>query len=405
MEKIKKPLEGIKVIELANYVAAPIVGRMCADLGAEVIKIEGRGGEAWRVYSAESTNTDFTENPLFDVFNCGKKSISLNIKTEEGNAILFRLLENADVFLTNIRKNSLERLGVWYDQIKERFPRLIYATLTGYGYEGPDCDAPGFDNIAFWGRSGFSVDMCYDAPGCYPVNSRNAQGDSISGTTFFGALMTALYQREKTGRGDFVTMSLLNAGIWKDGGNLVMAQEPYSYSYPEKRAAGLAINLPYRCSDNEWIRCSFFEYDRYAPRFYKALGVTEEIERIGVHDNKSMREHADAVVPLFEKAFAKKSSAEWLQIFKELDVVCGKLYHYADVLRDEQTWANQYLQKYQCTNGAVRIITTNPVRLGSQGVLKCGAPAEYGAATKDVLLSLGYQEDQVQELETKGVLK
>ena len=189
---MSKPLEGIRVIEMANYVAAPIVGRMLADMGAEVIKIEGRGGDAWRNTSASHTQTGWDENPLFDLFNVGKKSLSLNMKTPEGKKIFFELLEKADVLITNTRQQSLVKLGVDYDSLKDRFPRLIYATLTGYGYEGPDCNAPGFDNIAFWSRPGFSADMTIEGPGSYPVNSRYAMGDTISGTTLFGGIMTAL---------------------------------------------------------------------------------------------------------------------------------------------------------------------------------------------------------------------
>lgn len=190
---IPKPLEGIKVIELANYVAAPIVGRICADMGAEVIKIEGRGGDAWRATSLSHTRTSTSENPLFDVFNVGKKSITLNIKSESGKKILFELLENADILITNTRNQSLVKLGIDYESIKEQFPRLIYATLTGYGYEGSDCNAPGFDNIAFWSRPGFAVDMMVESNGSYPCNSRYAMGDTIAGSFFFGAVMTALY--------------------------------------------------------------------------------------------------------------------------------------------------------------------------------------------------------------------
>jgi len=144
------------------------VGRIAADLGAEVIKIEGRGGDAWRATSLGHTKTGPKENPLFDIFNVGKKSLSLNMKTVEGKEIFFKLLEGADILVTNTRNQSLVKLGVDYESIKGCFPRLIYATLTGYGYEGPDCNAPGFDNIAFWSRSGFSADMSFDAPEATP---------------------------------------------------------------------------------------------------------------------------------------------------------------------------------------------------------------------------------------------
>ena len=188
-----KPLEGIKVVELANYVAAPVIGRILADLGADVTKIEGKGGDTWRMTAGNLTRTEQDELPVFDIFNVGKKSITLNLKDPKGKEVFFKLLEDADVLITNTRHQSLVKLGVDYDSIKERFPRLIYATLTGYGYEGPDCNAPGFDNIAFWSRSGFSADMTIDGPGSYPVNSRMAMGDTLAGTTLFGGVMTALY--------------------------------------------------------------------------------------------------------------------------------------------------------------------------------------------------------------------
>jgi len=401
---MSKPLEGIKVVELANYVAAPIVCRICADLGAEVVKIEGRGGDAWRATSMGHTKTDSNENPLFDIFNVGKKSLSLNVKNEKGKEILFKLLEDADILVTNTRNQSLVKLGIDYESIKERFPRLIFVTLTGYGYEGPDCNAPGFDNIAFWSRPGFSADMTIDAPGSYPVNSRYAMGDTIAGTTLFGGLMTALYQREKTGKGDFVTMSLYNAGIWAFGGSIVMAEKPYCHEYPEKRNFGMASNLAYKCSDGEWVRCTIFEYERYGDKFFNAVDAVKEAAEIGVTDMKTMMEKADQLVPVLESKFIKKTSAEWLQIFRELDIVCGKLNHFADVLEDEQAWANEYIQKYSCQNGEERILPTCPVRLGSQGAIKVGKPFKFGEHNDEILAGLGYSEDEIKEMAAAGAL-
>lgn len=399
-----KPLEGIRVIELANYVAAPIVGRICADMGAEVIKIEGRGGDAWRATSMGHTKTGHDENPLFDIFNVGKKSISLNMKTEDGKELLFKLLEDADILITNTRNQSLVKLGLDYESLKDRYPRLIYATLTGYGYEGPDCNAPGFDNIAFWSRPGFSADMSIDAPGSYPVNSRYAMGDTIAGTTLFGGVMTALYQRERTGKGDFVTMSLYNAGIWAFGGSIVMAEKPYCHEFPEKRNFGVPTNLPYRCADGEWIRCTFFEFERYAERFFGALGMTDVLHELGLVTMADAIDAAEKLVPLFEKAFAAKTSDEWLQTFRELDVVCGRVNHFRDVLEDEQAWANDYIQKYQCQNGAERILPTCPVRLGSQGAFALGKPVMYGENNEDILTSLNYTPEQIKALKENGTI-
>ena len=404
MSTQRKPLEGIRVIELANYVAAPIVCRICADLGAEVIKLEGRGGDAWRATSMGHTKTGDDENPLFDIFNVGKKSISLNLKSAEGKEVFHKLLEGADILVTNTRNQSLVKLGLDYESLKDKYPRLIYATLTGYGYEGPDCNAPGFDNIAFWSRSGFSADMTFDAPGSYPVNSRYAMGDTIAGTTLFGGVMTALYQREKTGKGDFVTMSLYNAGIWAFGGSIVMAEKPYCHEFPEKRNFGVPTNLPYRCADGEWIRCTFFEFERYSERFFGALGIPEVPAQLGIVTMADAMKAAETLVPMFEKIFVTKTSEVWLNMFRDLDIVSGKINHFADVLEDEQAWANEYIQKYTCQNGNERILPTCPVRLGSQGAIKLGKPMQYGENNEEVMASLGYSEEQIKELFEKGAL-
>lgn len=404
MSTPRKPLEGIRVIELANYVAAPIVCRICADLGAEVIKLEGRGGDAWRATSMGHTKTGDDENPLFDIFNVGKKSISLNLKSAEGKEVFHKLLEGADILVTNTRNQSLVKLGLDYESLKDKYPRLIYATLTGYGYEGPDCNAPGFDNIAFWSRSGFSADMTFDAPGSYPVNSRYAMGDTIAGTTLFGGVMTALYQREKTGKGDFVTMSLYNAGIWAFGGSIVMAEKPYCHEFPEKRNFGVPTNLPYRCADGEWIRCTFFEFERYSERFFGALGIPEVPAQLGIVTMADAMKAAETLVPMFEKIFVTKTSEVWLNMFRDLDIVSGKINHFADVLEDEQAWANEYIQKYTCQNGNERILPTCPVRLGSQGAIKLGKPMQYGENNEEVMASLGYSEEQIKELFEKGAL-
>ena len=154
-----KPLEGVKVIDLTYFVAGPGAARILADWGADVIKVEGLKGEEWRIlgknygipYTAE-------ENALFTAQNANKKFIALDLKKEDGKEALLKLLENADVFISNVRLKSLVKMGLDYDSLKERFPRLIYCHFTGFGYEGPDAARPGFDMAAFWARSGAIVD-------------------------------------------------------------------------------------------------------------------------------------------------------------------------------------------------------------------------------------------------------
>lgn len=149
-----KPLSGYKVIELSTFVAAPSCGRLLRDWGADVIKVESGKGDAWRYHgSTHRVTSTEEENPMFDLVNAGKKSVVVDLKSAEGKAVLYDLLSDADIFLTNTRAKSLRKLGLDYESLKERFPKLIYASVTGFGEEGPETDKPGFDLVAYWGTA------------------------------------------------------------------------------------------------------------------------------------------------------------------------------------------------------------------------------------------------------------
>ena len=203
-----KPLAGIRVVELSTYVAAPGAARILSDMGAEVIKIESFSGDQWRETGRKMLSTNDEENPVFDVYNTGKKSICVNIKTEEGLSFSMKLLEDADIFITNTRARSLRKLGLDAQSLTERFPRLIHASIDGFGSKGPDADSPGFDNISFWARSGFSMDIPYKSENSFPLPPTSGIGDCVSGGFLVAGIMTALFNRERTGKGDIVNVSL-----------------------------------------------------------------------------------------------------------------------------------------------------------------------------------------------------
>ena len=178
---MSNPLNGVKVVELSTFVAAPSAARVLADLGAEVIKIEGFHGDPWRLTGKNILKTDDNENPIFDVYNMGKKSICINIKEKSGLDVVFRMLSDADVFITNVREKSLKKMGLDAKSVQGRFPRIIFAECNGYGHKGPSADDPGFDNVAFWTRSGFLQDMTIKTSDYYPVDAPTGIGDTITG--------------------------------------------------------------------------------------------------------------------------------------------------------------------------------------------------------------------------------
>ena len=398
----QRTLQGVKVVELSTFVAAPVCARMLADMGAEVIKIEGFKGDPWRATAKASTFTDDEENPVFDIYNAGKKSIKLNIKHPDGIKVLMELLADADVFVTNTRMASLKKLGLDYESLKTQFPRLIYATITGYGEKGPDANAPGFDNIAFWTRSGFLMDMSIKGEGSYPVYSPTGAGDTFTGTVLFSGVLAALYQREKTGRGDYVTAALQNAGMWFMASMLIQAQEKYHIKFPKERPDCSPFASAYKCADGEWISITILDMDRYRVPALDILGVTEELAPLNITTSAQMKANSEHVIPVLERAFLKKTSAEWFRLFREADIVCGILNHMSEVLVNEQAVANDFVQEYTCHNGEKCLMPCPPVRLASQPLPKSGFTPLAGEDTVDVLERLGYSAQDIDRLMTDG---
>lgn len=400
-----KPLEGIKVVELSTFVAAPGCARILADLGADVIKVEGLTGDPWRERGRNIIGRGDGENPIYDVYNTGKRSIRVNIKDPKGFECLVKLIEEADVFITNTRAKSLKKLGLDAETLHERFPRLVIATIDGFGSKGPAAANPGFDNVAFWTRSGFLLDMVVDTDGSYPMLPPTGVGDSVAGSTMSSGIMAALFARERTGKGDIVAISLYGTAIWVMGGMVIRAQPKYGEKFPQKREEANPFITQYRCGDGQWVTLTVIEYARYCDAMYKTLGIYDEVTALGVTDYQSLQPHKAEVIKLMENAFAKKPMAEWLELLAAQNIVVGKMNHFRDVSEDEQAWANGFIEEYETANGEKCIMPCTPIRLASTEQ-KPGKPAPLsGENTVEILKELGYAEQEINEmLETKAVL-
>lgn len=210
-QKKKMPLEGIRVVELATVVAAPTASRVLCAFGAEVIKVETRiGDEMRRAGEFEMVVCEDDKNPLFTIQNSGKRLTSIDLKNPDGKAAMLRLLETADVFLTNVRLPSLGRLGLDYETLHAAYPGLVYAHFSGFGPKGPDAAKPGFDSTAFWLRSGPMAD--WQAPGSFPFTPTYAFGDMATSSAFLSGILMALIGKKSTGMGTFVSTSLFASG-------------------------------------------------------------------------------------------------------------------------------------------------------------------------------------------------
>ena len=403
---MEKPLSGIKVIELADYVSAPVCARLLADMGAEVIKIERETGNVWRETGKASCPWKFTdmENPGYDINNTGKKHIVLNLKTEEGRAICHKLLATADVFVTNMRVQALKRLGLDYESIKDTYPRLIYAIGLGYGEKGPDANNPAFDHTAFWARTGFLLDMAPLSDDYHPVFPPSSVGDNFTGMTLATEVCAALFHRMKTGKGDYVRSSLFHNGIFAMGAMQIATQGENGTVYPRTREQhGVAFG-DYLCKDGRYVYIAAGYAEKLIAKVFTVIGREDLIDDPKFNSPETRRENADELHGIIQGAMLRRNSDEWLAFAREADIPMVKMQHFREVSEDEQALANGYIQDVAYSSGVTYKIASSPIEMDSVGELITEPTKAIGADTEEVLKAYGYTEAQLDALKATGVI-
>ncbi len=399
-----KPLDGITVVELATFVAAPVCGRLLADLGARVIKVETAKGDNWRGVGSVHVPDRYCkeENPVFDIYNTGKEFVSFNLKAAEGKEAMLKLLGEADVFLTNTRPAALKRLGLDVDQVTELFPGIIYASLLGYGEKGPDADKPAFDSTAFWSKSGFLHDQSLRRDDFAPINPPFSMGDTVCGYLLTMEICAALLRKERTGEGDVVASGLFHNGVFTTGTMSLINQRPFGKKYPVTRIEHSVPGGMYRCSDDAWVYVGISSAPAKIPDMLTALGHPEVATDTNYLTPEMRVVDKEGIYEICRNAFLTNTSDHWLQMGVEYDFPIVKLNTYSSVYEDEQAWANGYLEKVQFASGNVDIMPTSPIEMKSVGELKTVPAEPVGAHTRKVLAELGYTEAQIDAMLAAG---
>ena len=400
------PLTGIKVVELATMVAAPSCARILADMGADVLKVEHPKGDGWRRSAIGFCPGRFSEkeSPVFDIYNSGKKHIAINLKTEKGMEAFHKLLSEADVFVTNTRPAGLKRLGIYYDDLKEKYPSLIYAIILGYGEKGPDKDMPAFDVTAFWSKGGFLRDMSPVNENYAPVNAPSSMGDTACGYLLLAQICAALYSRKETGKGDFVRSGLYHNAVFMMGTMQIITQKPYGIRYPRSRAEGGAPGGSFECADGEWIFIAMGGDPGVQEKVRKMIGDPDPWEDSRFATPALRGQNRREWYEFFRQTFLKKTSAEWKALGQELDIPMTIMGHFSDISEDEQAWANDYLENVTAPSGNTNVMPRSPLEMDSVGLLTTKIAHGVGEDTVAVLRNLGYGEEEIAEMCRSGAV-
>ena len=402
---MKGPLADITVIEVDNYMAAPSAGAILADLGARVVKVEPLTGDPMRGIGRPAK----VEGPLkgydfgFDVDNRGKLSIAVALDTEDGAAVVQRLVAGAQVFMCNLMPQRQRRFGLDPETLMAANPSLVHATLTGYGTNGPDATRPGYDVTAFFARSGLYDAMREGDDGEVPM-ARPAQGDHTAGLALFGAIVAALRVAERTGEGQVVETSLYESAIWSqatDFGTTAVDRAPVRRRSRHQQLTPAANRYP--CGDGKWIVLNTLGPNAFE-KLARALEQPEWLEDPRFKEPKGRYEHMAELVDAIDAILARKSRDEWGAIFDREGLVWGPVLSLDEVAVDPQAEAIGMFPEIEHPSlGRYRTVRV-PMRFARAEVKPRGPAPGVGQHTREVLAAGGYTDEEVDRLFENGVV-
>jgi crotonobetainyl-CoA:carnitine CoA-transferase CaiB-like acyl-CoA transferase len=384
-------LEGIRVVELGVWVAGPAASGIMADWGADVVKVEAPAGDPMRrMLAVTAGGGGDMPSPPFDLDNRGKRSVVFDLETDEGRDAMHRLLETADVFLTNLRPEAVERLGLGPEQLRGAHPRLVYAMVTGYGREGPETWRAGYDVGAFWARSGLaSLAVPPDDPQPF---FRGGIGDHITAITALAGILGALRKRDHTGEGQVVEVSLLRTGIYCLGWDLGLQLRlgKVGATLPRTEQSNPMTNV-YRAGDGQWFWLLGVESDRLWPKLLRAIGREPWADDDRFSSPRGRRHNAKELIGELDALFATRSRDEWTERFDQHDVWWAPVNTAADVVADPQAIAaGAFVDVPGGVGSAEHRAVATPVRFSDVDDARPRGPVPgLGEHTEEVLRELG----------------
>ncbi len=395
------PLAGVRVVEVAGWMAAPGAAAMMADLGADVVKVEPLRGDPMRGVVRQPEGDTGLDAP-FQQDNRGKRGIAVALEKPEGQELVRRLADGADVFLNNLLGRRQLKFGLDADTLLGRNPRLVHATLTGYGLDGPDAARPGFDITAFFGRGGITHSIT--EPGGQAPRARPAQGDHAAALAMLSAVLVSLRLVEQTGQGQVVDVNLLGTAAWTMStdlsSTLVDGQDPPTLGRRRRRHA---LQESFRTADDRWVLL-FMPEPHWWGRFCTAVGKPEWVTEPHLETIATRFEHMPEVTDLMDALFAERTLAEWGAVFDEAGLTWAPAATVSEVAADPHAAAvGTFPEIEHPTAGTFRTVAT-PMKLRGQDLSPRGPAPDLGQHTREVLTELGLSGPELGALAAGGIV-
>lgn len=389
-------LEGIRVVEVAEWTFVPIAGSVLADWGADVIKVEHREGGDPQRGLLSMLAMDGAINPFMEVANRGKRSVGIDLNTEGGRETLYKLVASADVFLTSLRTRARKKLGIEPEDLLKIKPDLIYGRGTGFGLQGPDANKGGYDEPVTWCRAGISARMT--PPDGHPPAMPGSIGDINGGTQIAGAVAAALVKRLRTGKGSIVDNSLYSVGAWIMCQSIVGTYNGPAPGYRDRSQVGNPLVNQYRTKDNRWLSLCLIQADAWWQDFCEHIGREDLIDDPRFNNMKVRNENGKACMEELDKTFAEKTLDEWRAAMDTMVGVWSPLQTIDEVVKDEQALVNGIVTPVKMGDTSSYMAAASPAQFDEQLIGDLQGCPEPGQHTEEVLLELGMEWDEIAAL-------
>ena len=393
---MQQVLEGIRVVEVANFVAAPAAGALLADLGADVVKVEVHGGELYRHATPRlgGYDSDFPESPAFQMDNRGKRSLTLDLTRTAAAEALRRVIDGADVVLTNLLPERRERFGVDAASLRSRRPELIYAALSGYGSEGEEANTPSFDYTAYWARSGM-MHLTREAD-AHPAYLRPGVGDHAAAMSLVCGILSALRVRDRTGQGQEIDVSLLQIGLYILGNDLAPTLVTRENPHPrDRRAPPNPLWNQYPVAGGRWLFLVMIDSQRYWPHLCRAIERADLIDDPRFDKAGHRLANTRELVEILDGVFAARTLEEWSRVLPKHKVIWAPVREPREAVLDPQARAMGYFKRVDHPSAGPFETIAPPFKLSATAPSGDRPAPALGEHSEQVLREAGLADDEI----------